>query len=91
MPTQVEPVKVLLGALALGFSISEAFQRALGMKLAVWGRQHGFSPQEMWMCVNFYEGRVYPAIRDALSGALETTREKIDDLIESAAAQKIPA
>lgn len=91
MPTTIEPVNLLEGALALGFSATKAFQRALGMELSVWGRGHGFTPQEMWMCVNFYQGRVYDEIRAALAESLQTSIEKVGEIIERTARQKVPA
>lgn len=86
-----EAVKVIQGALALGFSLSEALQRVLGCSLSAFGAENGFSPSEVSMCVRFYEGRVYPEIREKLAERLATSRETIDELIESAAAGRIPA
>lgn len=86
MPRGTEAIKVVEGALALGFSISEAVQRALGTTLTAFAGER-FAVQEVSMCLRNYGGRVYPEIRDALSETLDIPREYLDRLIEEQAAK----
>jgi hypothetical protein len=89
-----ESIKVIEAALAIGFKLSEAVQRALGAPLAEFASRHGFTPQAVTMCLGAYQGRVYSDIRDALCADLEIPREYIDRLLSSqaqAAAESEPA
>jgi hypothetical protein len=83
MPTQMTPVNLVTGALALGFALTDAIQRALGEPLSTWGMRHGFKPNEVTMCLRGYESRVYPAIRDQIANDLGTTRAVVDGWIEA--------
>lgn len=83
MPHLMNRVNLVGGALALGFTLSEAVQRAIGEPLATWGSRFGFTPQAVSMCLRFYEGRVYPDIRDRLAETLGTERSTVDGWIES--------
>lgn len=76
-------VNLVGGALALGFTLSEAVQRAIGEPLAAWAGRHGFTPQAVSMCLRFYEGRVYPEIRDRLAETLGAERATVDGWIEA--------
>lgn len=90
MPQRPNPVNVVEGALALGFSLSEAVQRALGQSLSAFAAKYGHRPSEVTMCLTSYEGRVYPAVRDDLATELGVDRETVDRWISSAAG-KAPA
>jgi hypothetical protein len=82
MATGTEAIKIIEGALALGFSLSEALQRALGISSwASLASEKPYSPQSVSMCLNAYEGRVYPEIRNDICSALEISREYLDALI----------
>lgn len=91
MAISVDRVKVVDGALALGFSLGEAVQRALGKSLTAWGEAHGFSSSEVSMCLRYYERRVYGLIRDALAADLGTNRARVDTWIEEHAASLVDA
>lgn len=91
MPVTGSPVKLIEGALALGFSLSEAVQRALGESLTAWGARRAFGQSEVSMCLRFYENRVYGEIRDALASDLGTDRERVDRWIADQAASSAAA
>lgn len=86
MPATANRVKLIDGALALGFSLAEAVQRALNESLSAWGARHGFTPSEVSMCLRFYERRVYSPVREALALDLGTERSRVDQWIEEHAA-----
>jgi hypothetical protein len=88
MPHGTEAVKVIDGALALGFSLSEAVQRALGRTLTAFAADKPYSVQSVSMCLAAYEGRVYPEIRDDLCAELEIPREYIDGRIADVSARR---
>lgn len=83
MPQGTEAIKVVEGALSLGFSVSDALQRALGMTFTEFASAKSYSVQSVSMCVRFYDGRVYPEIRDDICTALELPREYLDRIIEA--------
>lgn len=83
MPREQDPIKVIETALSLGFSLSEAVQRALGTTLTQFAAGRPFSVQSVSMCLSAYEGRVYGEIRDAICDALDIPREYLDRLIDS--------
>lgn len=78
MPQAIGRVNLVEGALALGFTLPEAVQRALGEPLSGWAARRGFTPQAVSMCLRGYESRIYPEIRDALAEDLGTERERVD-------------
>jgi len=78
-----DSIKVIEGALALGFRVSEAVQRALGTTLTDFAGRHAFTRQSVTMCLMAYEGRTYSEIRDAICAELEIPREYLDRLIDS--------
>jgi len=84
-----EKIKVIEAALAIGFSLSEAIQRALGRSLTAFASAHGFRQNEVSMCLAAYEGRVYPQIRDAICSDLEIPREYLDRLIADEARRRV--
>lgn len=88
MPLGTEAVKVIDGALSLGFSLSEAVQRALGRSLSSFCEGRSFSPQSLSMCLTAYEGRVYPEIRDAICAELDIPREYLDARIDDQARRR---
>ncbi len=90
MPGERNPVKVVEGALALGFTLSEAMQRALGRTLSAFGQEFGHSPSEVSMCVRRYEGRIYPDIRESFARALRVDRAKVDEWIDAQVAETEP-
>ncbi len=77
-----DPVKTLDQLLDLGVSLGKALHTILGRSLAEWARSTGrFSQQDVSMCVNNYEGRVYDEIREALAEEIPCTRGELDRLI----------
>lgn len=82
MPSGQENIKTIEAALTLGFTVSEAVQRALGCPLAEFARRHAVRRVEVSMCLNAHEGRVYPEIRQHLADDLGVPREYIDGLID---------
>lgn len=84
-------VKLIEGALALGFSPSEAITRAMGVSLSEFARQTGHTAAAVSMCFNFYNGRVFGGIRDLVAERLGVPREYIDRVIESQAEQTVAA
>ena len=82
MARGTEAVKVIEGALTLGFSLSEAIQRALSGSLSSFAFGKPYSVQSVSMCLAFYEGRIYSQIREDLCAALDLPREYLDRLIE---------
>lgn len=89
MPHANDPVKVIETALALGFSLPEAFQRALGQSLSEWGSERGFGKTAISMCLNGYHGRVYPEIRDAFADAFGVGRDRVDTWIAEWAERRV--
>lgn len=81
MARESEAIKTIEGALGLGFSVSEAVQRALDCSLSAFARRHEVRRVEVSMCLNAHEGRVYPEIRDFLASDLDVPREYVDGLI----------
>lgn len=82
MPQGPEAVKLVEGALALGFSLSEAIQRALGCSLSAFAADIGVGRSEVSMCLNKYEGRIYEQIREALAQRLGVDRSQVDAWID---------
>lgn len=82
MATSREKIKTLEGALALGFDLTMAIQRALGTSLTAFANEHGYSVPAVSMCLRGYSGRVYPDIRDAICETLDIPREYLDRLID---------
>ena len=82
MPPTTEKIKLIEAALSLGFSLSEAVQKALGGSLSDFAERHGARQTEVSMCLLGYHQRVYPEIRDALCTELEIKREELDRLID---------
>lgn len=91
MPQRPTAVNVVESALALGFSLSEAIQRALGRSLASFAATYGHRASEVSMCLNAYEGRVYPAIRNDLATELGIGREVVDQWIDNPKAKAAEA
>ncbi len=83
-----DSVKVIEGALSLGFTLPEAVSRALGTSLGDFARQNDVRATEVSMCLNAYHQRTYPNIRDAICEALGIPREYLDRLIEAEAAKR---
>lgn len=83
MPESTDTVKLIEGSLALGFSLSEAIQRALGQSLSQFGRERGHGRSAVSMCLTFYGGRTFGNVRDDLAETLGVSREQIDNWIES--------
>ena len=77
-----QAVKRLEAALELGFSVSEAVQKALGRSLTQWAEEHGHRQSEVSMCLGGYPGRIYGAIRDDLAAELGIDRGDLDRLID---------
>lgn len=77
-----EVVARLEAAMGLGFTLSEAVQKALGRSLTAWAEDHGHRQNEVTMCLRAYHQRTYSAIRDELARDLGITREEIDRLID---------
>ena len=77
-----DAIKLIEGSLALGFSLSEAVQRALGGSLADFARESGHSRSAVSMCLSFYDGRVFATVREDLASALGVPREYLDRIIE---------
>lgn len=88
-----ETVKLIEASLALGYSLSETVQRALGRSLSEFGRERGHSRSAVSMCLTNYQGRVFGNVRDDFAEALDIPREYLDRLIEQEAgrAEKVPA
>ena len=84
MPHEGEAVKRIEAAMSLGFSVSEAVQKALGRHLSQFAEEHGHRQSEVSMCLGGYPGRTYGTIRDDLSGALGIERAELDALIDGA-------
>lgn len=78
-----EAVRRLEAAIGLGFSLSEAVQKALGCSLTQWAEANGHRQSEVSMCLGGYHQRAYPAIREALARDLAVEREDLDRLIEA--------
>jgi hypothetical protein len=78
---------VVEGALALGFSLAEAIQRALSTTITRFAQERGYRQVEVSMCLNAYEGRVYAIIRDDIAAALGVSRERVDGWIEAQSAR----
>lgn len=76
-------IKVIEGALALGFDLTEAVGRALGGTLTAFAEQRGYTKQALTMCLRAYDGRTYSDIRDAICAELGIPREYLDRLIDS--------
>ncbi len=85
MEPDLSPVKVIEKARALGFSLSDSVQRAIGRPLAAFAAENDWARQEVSMCLR--NTRPYPVIRDALAAELRTTRAKVDALIETASGE----
>lgn len=81
-----DAVKLIEASLALGFSLSEAVQRALGRSLSEFARERGHSRSAVSMCLTHYQQRVFGNVRDDLADELSVPREYLDRLIEQQAA-----
>lgn len=90
MPKRPNAVNVVEGALDLGFSLTEAVQRALGSSISAFAAKYGHRQSEVSMCLLGYEGRVYPEIRNDLAAELDVSREAIDRWIATTSG-KAPA
>lgn len=70
--------QLIEGALALGFTLSEAVQRALGRSLSEFAEAHGHRQSEVSMCLGGYPGRIYAQVRDDLCAELSIERATLD-------------
>lgn len=70
--------KTIREALRLGFSLSDAVQRALNRPLSEFAAQHGFRKSEVSMCLLGYHQRAYPNIRDAICNEIRISRQFLD-------------
>lgn len=83
-----DAVKIVEGALELGFSLPEAIQRALGRTLSDWAAERGFHRSEVSMCFLGYKGRIQPKVRNAAAEDLGVSRATVDAWIERAARER---
>lgn len=91
MPETIDAVKKIEDALALGFTLSAALPLVLGRSLSAFADEFGHSRSEMSMCLSFYGGRIYEAIRADLSRETGIPRETLDSWIERRAVAVEPA
>lgn len=82
MAEDASVVKKIQTARQLGFSLSEAVVRNLGVTLTAWAADHGYRPSEVSMCLGGYPERPYASIRDDLASDLGIPREVLDELID---------
>lgn len=82
MDQKAPAVKLIRAAIDLGFSTSEAVQKALGRPLSHFAEERGHRPSEVSMCLNGYPGRTYALIRDHLAAELGIERRHLDVLID---------
>jgi plasmid maintenance system antidote protein VapI len=71
-------------AMSLGFSFSAAVQAVVGCTVTALAEEFEVPQPSLSMCLNAYEGRVYPELRDKLARKLGTTREQVDAWLERA-------
>ncbi|MCG8468414.1 MAG: hypothetical protein MJB57_09445 [Gemmatimonadetes bacterium] len=88
MSDRKRAIKVISGSLELGYSLSEAVQRALGSTLTDFAARNDFRQEEVSMCLLGYPQRVYPRIRDALCSELHVSRAFLDEKIAEQAARR---
>jgi len=86
MKGRTQTIKLISVSLELGYSLSEAVQRALGSTLTDFAKRHDFRQVEVSMCLLGYPQRIYPDIRKALCRELGVPRSFLDDKIETQAA-----
>jgi hypothetical protein len=77
-----DTVKLIEASLVLGYTLSEAVQRALGHSLSEFARERGHSRSAVSMCLTNYNGRVFANVRDDLALSLAIPREYLDRLID---------
>lgn len=77
--------------LALGFPLSQAVQRALGLSVTALARQEGWDRSLLSMVLNAHRHRVCPGIRDRLAEMLGATRGEVDAWIAAEAARRAEA
>lgn len=73
-------------ALDLGFTFSEAVQRALGCGITALAEKYGVPQPTLSMCLLAYEGRVYPDLRERIAADLNASRDQVDEWIARSAA-----
>ena len=82
-------IKTIENSVKTGFSLSEVVRMLLGRSLAEFGKEHGFKPEEVSMCLNGYSGRRLPEIRKATARALGINPSDMDKIIENLAERNL--
>lgn len=88
MATGSEAIRVIEGAIALGFTPADALLRAMDATVGDLAGEWGDKTSAVSMCLNFYQGRVFGPVRDKVAARLGLPREYVDGVIER---RKVPA